>query len=162
MSISQEDYIRVVDRVAQLGCQMPTGIALMPENFDSATVREALVVRGEASTIRKLLRMNQLPVDDFMPDGEKSGFIHNKSHDWAAFIFVSAALLSSNPNAVSVALGVVSNYLTEMFKGLPDRKIKLDIVVERKGDRVCKKLTYEGSAPGLSEIAETIYRISDE
>jgi hypothetical protein len=49
-----------------------------------------------------------------------------------------------------------------MFKGTPDKKIRLDIAVERKGDRVSKKLTYEGDAAGLDHIADSILRIGDE
>ncbi len=134
----------------------------MPENFDTAATRQDLIVRAEGSTIHTLFRNHQLPLGDFLPNGERASFIHNKSYDWSAFIFVSGALLSNNPAAVSVALGIISNYLTDMFKGVPDRKIKLDIAVERKGDRVCKKLTYEGDASGLTAIADTILRIGDE
>ena len=162
MTVSEKEYVRVADRVAELGCHMPTGLAIMPENFDIAATRQELIVRGEGTTIRKLFRNNQLSLDDFLPSGERAGFVHNKSHDWAAFIFISGALLSSNPTAVSVALGIVSNYLTEIFRGTPDKKIRLDIAVERKGDRICKKLTYEGDAAGLAEIADTILRIGDE
>src|SRR5581483_7487197 len=159
-TLSQTDYVSISDRVAELGCRMPTGFAIVPENFGTAVTRQELVVRGESSTIRTLFRNNQLPLDDFLPDGERPGFIHNKSHDWAAFIFVSGALLSSDPSAVSIALGIVSNYLTEMFRGTPDKKIKLEIAVERRGSRVSKKLTYEGNAAGLAEIADTIFRIA--
>jgi hypothetical protein len=162
MTVNVADYIRVADRAADLGCDMPTGFAIMPENFETAATRRELVVRGEGSTLRKLLRDGQLPIQDFLPSGERPGFIHNKSHDWAAFIFISAALLSTDPSAVTVALGIISNYLADMFKGTPDKKIKLDIAVERKGDRVSKKLTYEGDAVGLASIADTILRIADE
>ncbi|MBS0221850.1 MAG: hypothetical protein JSR91_14020 [Proteobacteria bacterium] len=138
MPVKEQTYIRVVDRAAELGCNMPTGIAIMPDNFDVALSRADLVVRGESSTIRTLLRNNGLSLDDFLPSGERPRFIHNKSHDWGAFLFIGAALLSTDPNAVSVALGVISNYLTEMFRGDPSGKIKLDVTVERKGDRLCK------------------------
>ena len=144
MTVSESEYICIVDRAAELGCHMPTGLAIMPENFDTAATRRELVVRGEGSTIRTLFRNNQLPLGEFLPSGEKPGFVHNKSHDWAAFIFISGALLSSDPSAVSVALGIISNDLTDVFRGTPDNKIRLDIAVERRGDHVCKKLTYEG------------------
>lgn len=162
MAISEAQYICIPDRAAELGCYMPTGLAIMPENFDTAATRRDLIVRGEGSTIRTLFRNNQLPLDDFLPNGERPGFIHNKSHDWAAFIFVSGALISSNPSAVSVALGIIANYLTEAFRGTPDKKIKLEIAVERKGISVSKKLTYEGDAAGLTKIADTILRIANE
>ena len=154
MAISDKEFIRIADRVAELGCRMPTGFAVMPENFDTVSSRQELVVRGEGSTIRTLFRNAQLPLGDFLPNGEKLKFVHNKSHDWAAFIFVSGALLANDPSTVSVALGVISSYLTDIFKGTPDRKIKLDIAVERKGNQVSKKLTYEGDAAGLANIAE--------
>jgi len=162
MPVTQEDYICVADRVGKLGCHMPEGLAVMPENFDTAATRQEFVVRGEGSTIRTLLRNKQLLLDDFLPSGERPRFIHNKSHDWAAFIFISAALISNDPSTVPIALGVISNYLTDMFKGTPDKKIKLNIAVERKGNGVCKKLTYEGDTTGLAEIADTILRIADE
>src|ERR1700675_2158934 len=113
MTVSERDYIRIADRAAELGCHMPTGFAIMPENFDTAATRRELVVRGEGSTIRKLFRNNQLHLDEFLPSGERPGFVHNKSHDWAAFIFISGALLSSDPSAVSVALEIISIYLAD-------------------------------------------------
>ena len=162
MTVSEAEYICVPDRAAELGCHIPAGLAIMPENFDTAATRRELIVRGEGSTIRTLFRNNQLPLEDFLPNGERPGFIHNKSHDWAAFIFVSGALLSTNPSAVSVALGIITNYLTETFRGTPDKKIRLDIAVERKGNKVSKKLTYQGDAAGLTEISESILRIANE
>lgn len=123
MAVSENEFISVTARAAELGCQMPTGLAIMPENFETAATRQDLIVRGEASTVRTLFRNQGLPLGDFLPTGERAGFIHNKSHDWAAFIFISGALASSNPGAVSVALGIISNYLTEAFRGTPAKKI---------------------------------------
>jgi hypothetical protein len=162
MTVSEVEYICISDRVVELGCHMPAGLAIMPENFDTAATRQQLIVRGEGSTIRTLFRNNQLPLEDFLPSGERPGFIHNKSHDWAVFIFVSGALLSSEPSAVTVALGIISNYLTDIFRGTPDKKIKLDIAIERKGNSISKKLTYEGDPAGLKEIADAILRIANE
>lgn len=162
MAISDKDFIRIDDRVAELDCEMPKGFAIMPENFDTASSRQELIARGESSTVRTLFRNAQLPQGDFLPNGERLKFIHNKSHDWAAFIFVSSALLANNPTVVSVALGVISNYLSDMFKGTPDKKIRLDIAIERKGEKVSKKLTYEGDAAGLANIADSILRIANE
>ena len=162
MPVSEKEYICVADRAAELGCHVPTGLAIMPKNFDTAATRQEFIVRGEGSTIRTLFRSKKLPLEDFLPSGERPRFVHNKSHDWAAFIFVSAALLANDPSAVTVALGIISNYLTDIFKGTPDKKIKLDVAVERRGDHICKKLTYEGDAAGLAQIADTVLRIADE
>lgn len=162
MPTTEHDYINVVERAAQLGCHLPSGFAIVPDNFATAPSRQELLMRGEGSTIRTLFRNHDMPLEDFLPKGERPRFVHNKSHDWAAFIFVSAALLSENPALVSLALNVIANYLTDSFKGLPSKKIKLDIAVERKGNSVSKRLTYEGDVAGLKEIADTVLRIGNE
>ena len=52
MALSEEDYINVGQRAAELECTVPTGFAIMPENFESAVSRKEFVVRGESSTIK--------------------------------------------------------------------------------------------------------------
>ena len=47
MKVSEADYICISDRAAELGCHMPAGLAIMPENFDTAAKRRQLIVRGE-------------------------------------------------------------------------------------------------------------------
>jgi hypothetical protein len=45
MALSESEYIRVAERASKLGCRLPTGLAVMPENFDTAAARQDLVVR---------------------------------------------------------------------------------------------------------------------
>lgn len=161
-SLSESDYACVADRAASLGCSMPDGWAALPENFDTAASRQELVTRGEASTVRTLFRNHDVPSGSFMPSSERTGFIHNKSFDWAALLFVSASIISNDPNLMPVALGVISNYLTDLFKGIPSKRVRLSIVVERKGNKTCKKITYEGDVAGLKTIAPALRRIADE
>lgn len=162
MPTSISEYPKVADRASALGCAMPIGIAILPENFETAESYKDFKFISEAATIQKLLRDNGFSVENFMPAGERAPSIHNKHFEWAPLIFISAALISNDPNAVSVALGIVSNYATDFFKGLPGRSIKLNIVVERKKDRVCKKISYEGNVAGLTELPKIIQSISDE
>lgn len=162
MTITESEYLSVADRAAELGCPMPTGFAVMPQNFDTATSRNKLLFRSEAATIRKLFRLSATPFENFLPGDERVPSIHNKSFDWAPLLFVSAALMSSDPNAISVALGVISNYLTDFFRGIHNPKVKLNVVVERKKDRTCKKLSYEGDVAGLLSLVDAIRKINDE
>jgi hypothetical protein len=156
------DFVRVADRASELGCLIPSGIAILPENFATAATRQDLVMGSEAATIRKLFKGNSFPLDDLLPAGERAPSRHNKHFDWAAFLFISAALMTENPHAVSVALGIISNYATEFFKGLPGQKVKLNLVVERKKDRTCKMLSYEGDVDGLTSLSDIIRKMSDE
>lgn len=162
LSITVSEYTCVSDHVTQLGCRMPTGIAMLPHNFETATSACDLLLRAEASTIQKLFRNQNVPLDSFHSPSERPPSVHNKHFDWAPILFVSAALLSENPAAVNVALGVIANYATDFFKGLPKKAVKLHVVVERKADRVCKKVTYEGDAAGLQSLPDLLRRISDE
>ena len=162
MTVIVTDYASVADHAAELGCVVPTGIAILPENFADATVRSDLLYGSEAATVRKLFRNSHFPIDDILPPGERVPAIHNKHFEWAPLIFISAALLSHDPNAVSVALGIVSNYATDFFKGMPNKKVKLTVVVEKKKDRSCKKVDYEGDVAGLASLAKIVREISDE
>jgi hypothetical protein len=162
MSVAINDYTRVSDRSAELACQLPDGIGILPANFGSATNRRELLFTSEAATVKTLLRNGGIAVGNFLPEGERVGSIHNKHFDWAPIIFVSASLMSNNPALVSVALGIIANYATDFFRGLPDQKVKFRVVVEKKKDRSCKEIVYEGDAAGLKELSEIIRSISDE
>lgn len=155
------DYVHVSDRASQLGCLVPAGIAILPENFEGVASRGELLFGSEAATIRKLFRNNNFPVDHLLPAGERVAAIHNKHFEWAPLIFISAALISENPNAVSVALGIVSN-ATDFFKGMTSKKVKLSIVVEKKKNGNCKKMTYEGDIEGIRLLADSIRKMSNE
>ena len=53
---------------------------------------------------------------------------------------MGGALLTSDPNVISVALGVLSNYLTDFFQGMSgDKTVKLDVVIEKTADATCKR-----------------------
>lgn len=156
------DYVRVSDRASQLGCLVPTGIAILPENFERVATRGELLFGSEAATIRKLFQNNNFTVDPLLPIGERVPAIHNKHFEWAPLIFISAALISENPNAVSVALGIVSNYATDFFKGMSTKEVRLSIVVEKKKNSNCKKLTYEGDIEGIRLLADSIREMSNE
>jgi len=54
---------------------------------------------------------------------------------------------------VTIALNVISSYLTEWFKGIPknNRKVKLSIVLETK-KKEYKKIEYEGPPDGLKQL----------
>lgn len=162
MTITVTDFINVKDRVIELGCKMPVGIAVLPENFGTAGTRQELLDQAEAATLRTLFRNNGFPLDSFLPAEERISSRHNKHFEWAPLLFISGAILSSDPSAVSIALGIISNYATDFFKGLPNKKVKFSIVVEKNAERVSKKIDYEGDVAGLASLEGAIRRIVDE
>lgn len=66
----------------------------------------------------------------------------------------------NNQEVVSVALNVLSNYITDFFKGVTGTKIvKLDIIVEKNGDTTCKKISYEGDAEGIKSLVDVVRKL---
>ena len=156
MNVQEEGFVDVVQRAQDLDCRVPTGLAILPRNFESAAAKDELLHESEAPTVRVLWRRVGVVETPIEPEGERFPQISEKSfEEWVGpTIFVSGALMSQNPAVLSVALGVISNYLTEWFKGTPmrRRKAKLDVVVE-VGKREYRRLHYEGPVEGLQELA---------
>ena len=167
MSTNITDYLDVRERLAALGCNVPSGFAILPVNFDSVDSISAFRNVSEAATVKTLLRNADLPYDDILAAGSRPPYIHNNAFEWVApTLFISASLWSENPDAVSVALSTIANYVTEFFKGFRgtsgDHWVKLDIIVERRKTASCKKISYEGPPEGLLGLAEVIRATSDE
>jgi hypothetical protein len=156
MSISVRDYIDVEERASELGCAVPTAIAIMPENFEWAPSRDYLHVRAEGATVQTLLRNFDYPVASLRPPGERSISIHNKSIDWQATIFVAASLISENPDLPSMMLELIKRYLGEVFKADPSKGVKLTVITEKTSKRVFKQITYEGDIAGLTTLKDAI------
>ena len=156
MNIEQEGFVDVAQRARDLGCRVPTGLAILPRNFESAAGKDELLHESEAPTVRILWRRAGLVEMPIEAEGERFPQISEESfEEWVGpTVFVSAALLSENPAILSVALGIISNYLTEWFRGIPTgrRKARLDVVVE-VGKRQYRRLHYEGPVEGLEDLA---------
>lgn len=164
MATHTTDYVSVTERVEALGCIIPVELTILPENFDSADTRMDFRYRSETATIRTLFRNHGVPVGSLLPAGERPSYITNKSFEWTApTLFVAAALVSGNGTAISIALSVIANYLTDFFKGVAGTpKIKMTFVVERSKGRTCKKLEYEGNIDGIAALSKAIKEMSDE
>jgi len=164
MTTTISDYITVSERAASLGCAVPDTMAVLPVNFDSATTHRDFRQRSEAATVRTLFRTNGLPLSEFLPPDERGPYIHDNAFELVfPALFISATLITQNPIAVELALHVLGAYITDFFKGIAGkRNVKLDIVVEKKGNRSCKMISYEGDAPGLEALPEIIRRVCDE
>lgn len=164
MTVHTTDYVSVAERTEALGCTTSAGFTILPENFDSADARVDFRYRSEAATIRTLFRNHGIPVGNLLLPGERPSYITNKSFEWTApALFVAVALLSDNGTAISIALSVVANYLTDFFKGVAGTpKIKMTFVIEEAKGQTCRKLEYEGSIEGLAALSKIIKGISGE
>ena len=151
MSITQSEYINVAAKVTELGLSAPTGIALLPRNLAEVTSASDLVHAGTAATVRKLWREVGITETRLEPAGSKFSVAEEKALTWIGpAIFVTLSYLSENPNVLSVALGVISNYLTDFFRGAAGRpQAELKIIAETSAARTYRLFEYKGDVEGL-------------
>ena len=158
------DYPNVRRRIQALGGHAPSSFALLPTNFDTATCLDDFRQVAEAATVKTLFRSADIPYSDVTPSDQRPPYIQNNTQDWVGpTIFVSAALISQNPHLVDVALSLISNYLTVLFRGQSGKQeVTLEVVVEIRDDAHCRKLSYTGPPEGLRDIPDAVRSIAHE
>ena len=163
MTTNVTDHSNVRERLRKLGCREPHGCVILPWNFEDADSIDEFIQVAEAATVKTLLRSANLPYGDVVDRDKRPPYLEMRSYDWIGpILFVPAALMLENPSFVSVALGVIANYITDIFKGISGPKnAKLTIVVE-KSDGSCKRISYEGPAEGLASLADTVEAMKDD
>jgi hypothetical protein len=151
MKLEESDYCNVQERATSLGFNVPTDLALLPRNFDSAITKTDLLNESSASTVRKLLRQAGLKETPLEKTGERLSEISESAFQLIMpTLFVGYSLWSQNPTAVNLALNVAANYITDFFKGIKGtKKVKLEIIVERTKGKEFRKLSFEGSPDQL-------------
>jgi len=153
-----EEYVDVPERAQELGCRVPSGLALLPTNFETVATKRELAHDLQGLTVRALWREAGLEESRLEEPEEQWPTAQKDAFEWLGpTIFVSASLLSEDPNAVSVALGVVANYVTDFFKGVPrgQRRASLDVVVEDPPGSY-RRVRYRGPPEGLQEAAQVV------
>ena len=158
MTINISNYPNVRQRIQELECIDPLGFSLLPINFESVNSATEFRQVSEAATVKTLLKSANLPNSEIVPPERRPPYIHNNAMEWfGPTLFISANLVSQNPEYVTMAFDVIASYITDLMRGFGSgRKAKLDIVVEQSKDNSCKKISYEGPPEGLRDIPEII------
>ena len=153
--------INVKERALELGCNVPTGLAILPRNFETAKSKDDLVYQADVATIRKLWRDAEVEETKIEKEGDEFPYIIEQSFEcsWVGpTIFLGVQL---SPYLVTVALNVISNYLTDFLKGLPKSKqnVQLHVVKQsaRGEGRDYTEIDYTGPPDGIKELYETIF-----
>jgi hypothetical protein len=156
-----EDYINLEQRLAELDCQYPASFCFLPENIQDAASAADFVFPDTVVTAKKLFRQHNIPEDVLC----QNDLAYRKRHsiDWyAPAIFISYTILSDNSALVSIGFNVLSNYITDYFKGtFGSKTVKIEIVVETSPKRKYKKIQYEGTEEGLKNLPEIIKSLQE-
>ena len=164
METAISDYLSVGDRMATLGCRMPSGLAILPDNFGTASTPDDFVYAATVATVRTLLRNHSIPCEFIAPSLEKPQYVSNKNAEWVGPVFyISWSLLTDNGSPWLAMLEVMKDYLTQYFRGRPASAIvKFSHIVETKPGRTYKKLDYEGSIEGMAKLPAILRALDDD
>lgn len=157
MNIQVNDYIDVEERASALGCNIPTGLAILPRNFDTANSLHELIHENTAPTIRSLLRQGGVQETRLEKEDDKFPLSARRSWEWVGpIIYISQWMLTNV--ALPVTISLISSYLYDITKGHHhDAEVTIEYVVEtiettKRGEqREYKRITIKGSAQELKE-----------
>ena len=162
--IQIEDFPDVKNKAREMGCNVPETLAILPKNFISAKSKGELINEDTASTVRVLWKQAGIVETPIEKEGEKIPELVMNWFEWVGpTILFTSTLITQNPQLIDIALGVIANYLTDFFKGVPkgQKKAKLDFVEETKSGNY-KRLHYEGDVEGMKDLPKIIRSLHDE
>ena len=139
MQPTLSNFINLDKKFLELQINNNNAICILPENIEDVQSLSEFVYTENAVTLRKLFKKNNVAIE--MLDNTEV-FRQRRSVDWyAPTLFISFSLLTENSTLISVALNILSNYVTNFFKGTFGKKnVKFDIVVETSPKKTYKKI----------------------
>lgn len=91
-------------------------IIFVPENIETTKNKDEFIFTDSLTDLNKISKKENIGFE--ILGGENKLQRSRKSADlYLPAIFISYAVLSENANLISVGLNVISNYVTDFFKG---------------------------------------------
>lgn len=156
MSTEVRDHVSISEKLKHFGISVPNGLAILPSNLATAKSIEELRQHVESDTVRTLLKASNIPYVEIFDEDNQPSYLQQYGFEWfGPTLFISTGLLSQNPNVLSITLGIITNYLYDLFKGSKSSKASLDVIIQQ-ADGSCKEVHYSGPPDGLSDIAKIV------
>jgi len=133
-------------------------LLLLPNNWP--TLKPEPVYAESTESLRKLLVKKGIGVETLTPVTPHTHLRQERALDWVSpTLLVSSLLMTQNPAAVTIALNVISDYVTEILRGVKsDPRVRLTIVRSETTRRTAQKISYEGPVSGLHELVKVLIR----
>lgn len=156
MSAKVRDYVSFSEKLQAFGISVPNGLAILPSNLATASTIDDLRQHVESDTVRTLMKAGDIPYVEVFDENNQPPYLQQYGFEWfGPTLFISTGLLSQNPNILSVTLGLITNYLYDLFNGDKNSKASLDIIIQ-KSDGSFKEVHYSGPPEGLNNVAEIV------
>lgn len=159
MSISIRQLQDLQERAIFLGCEIPEGICVFPRNFEVAETLEDLEYDDTAQTVKKLLMQAGVSSEGLkLPN---NNYLQLRENLPAICLFVGWTIGTQDPTSVQLAINVIGNYLTDVFKGLRgerEQRCTFKIIRQRiKGKtQEFDEVTYTGPVSGIPSLIEKL------
>jgi hypothetical protein len=154
------DYVDVAARARELGCRVPTGIALLPGNFATAVNADELRYHEAAAEVRSAWR--RIGLKD---TGPHRRLLQNVGLNPVTFgqpvpltVFFGLGL-AGRPKAVLHALSAVAVILVVDPCSANAREARFDAIVERPNNDGYTCLEFHGQARELIGLTEPVQEI---
>ena len=156
MEITEVD---LKEKINTLQLSLPGDMAFLPENIETVTDQNDFIFPETLIQLKKVFRANGIAITPFGSNSPK--LMARKTADiFLPSLFIGLGIASENPIVVSITLNVLSNYLTDFFKGTFEKKtVSLDIYVEKNGQKKITKIEYKGSIEGLKSLSDVIKQL---
>jgi len=156
------DFINIDEKLKLLNIDLTGDFCILPENIKEVTSSNDFIFSESTTSLKKYLRQNG--VDIKVIENQNSTFRQRKSVDfYAPLFFIGYTVFSENSALVSIGLNVLSNYISDFFKGsFGEKKVKIEIIVETTPKKTYKSITYEGNVDGIKELSNVIKSLKNE
>lgn len=133
-----------------------SSIIFLPENIETTLDAKDFIFPGELATLKKVFHNNLINYEVLGGHGDNLRVRKNADIIIPSMLF-GLTLINDNPTIVSLALNVISNYLTDLFKGkLGQKTVSVEFYVELEEAGKLKKIGYKGDVNGLKELEPII------
>ena len=154
------DYVDVAARARELGCRVPTGIALLPGNFAAAAGAEELRYHEAAAEVRAAWRRIGLkdtgPHRKLLQNARSNPHASSKPVPLTVFFGLG---LAGRPKAVLHALTAIAMTLVADPCSANAREARFDAIVERPNSDGYTCLEFHGQARELIGLTEPVREI---
>ena len=134
MQTQVTNFVNVEAKVEALGCKMPSGVTVLPQNFHSAKSRKELYYESLDLELRAAFRNNKILGSSLEESEDETVQVRLRESaipDWTPpIVFIAIQLLQNNPELVDLLLNIVSNFLYDKFKAVLSREPSASDVVE--------------------------------
>lgn len=150
------DELNLNNKFEDLRLSFPSTICFFPENVEAAKAKEKFIFTESMVDLNKVFKQNNITLEVLGGDTELYRSRKN-AEIYLPAVFFSFAMISENPNIVSVSLNVLSSYVYDRLKGSFGKKtahVELYIETNEKGK--VKKISYKGEASGIKDLGKII------